>query len=242
MSEHLEDRAGAYVLGALSEAEVAEFEAHLATCELCRREVAELQQVVDVLPLAVEQYEPSAELRDRLLAAVEAEERAPAPTPIRPRFGLARVILPLAALAALVSLALWNLQLQQVASRNQQALAFQQRLDQALASGGTVHHLAGQGPGARASAALVQPRRGPAYLVVNGLRPPSTGQVYQVWLVRGTRPTSVGILPCCTSTPSVVHLTHSSAGYALAAVTVEPGPRGSPTPTGPKVLVGKLHA
>jgi anti-sigma factor RsiW len=46
------ETAAAYVLGALPEDEHEHFAAHLPGCEVCRREVAELQMVADTLPLA----------------------------------------------------------------------------------------------------------------------------------------------------------------------------------------------
>jgi anti-sigma-K factor RskA len=70
--EHRED-AGAWVLGALPGDEARRFAAHLETCEICSREVAELQMVADTLPLAAPQLAPPPELRERIMAAVRAE-------------------------------------------------------------------------------------------------------------------------------------------------------------------------
>jgi anti-sigma factor RsiW len=70
--EHRDD-AGAWVLGALAEDERERFAAHLASCEICRREVAELQMVADTLPLAAVQVAPPPELKDRIVSAVRAE-------------------------------------------------------------------------------------------------------------------------------------------------------------------------
>ena len=46
------DDAGSYVLHALPDDEHARFEAHLASCAECQREVADLQVAADTLPLA----------------------------------------------------------------------------------------------------------------------------------------------------------------------------------------------
>jgi hypothetical protein len=73
-----EDERAVYLLGALDEAESALFEAHLADCDRCRAELRWLQPAVDVLPAAVEQMEPPAGLRDRILGAVEADTLHPA--------------------------------------------------------------------------------------------------------------------------------------------------------------------
>src|SRR6185503_1310666 len=64
---------GAWVLGALPEDEQRRFAAHLETCEICRREVAELQMVADTLPLAAVQVAPPPELKDRIMSSVRAE-------------------------------------------------------------------------------------------------------------------------------------------------------------------------
>ena len=67
------DDAGSYVLHALPDDEYERFEAHLATCEECRREVAELQVAADTLPLAAVQVSPPPELRDRIMTIVRSE-------------------------------------------------------------------------------------------------------------------------------------------------------------------------
>ncbi len=80
MSEdvHVSESAGAYVLGALAPEEAHEVEAHTATCSECRKEIAELKQVVAVLPLAASAVEPSTELKARILAASKGEDQADA--------------------------------------------------------------------------------------------------------------------------------------------------------------------
>jgi anti-sigma factor RsiW len=70
--EHRDD-VGAWVLGALDEAEQERFAAHLRGCEICQREVTELQMVADTLPLAAAQVAPPPELKERIMAAVRAE-------------------------------------------------------------------------------------------------------------------------------------------------------------------------
>ena len=71
------DDAGSYVLRALPEDEHERFEAHLATCEACRREVADLQMAADTLPLAAVQVGPPPELRERIMAGIEDVNRHP---------------------------------------------------------------------------------------------------------------------------------------------------------------------
>lgn len=67
---------GLYVLGALTPADRAAFEAHLQTCADCTAEVRALQPVVDALPHGIMAVEPSADLRRRVLTAA-ATARTP---------------------------------------------------------------------------------------------------------------------------------------------------------------------
>ena len=75
---HVSESAGAYVLGALAPEEAQQVEAHAASCSQCRKEIAELKQVVSVLPLAASSVEPSTDLKARILAASKGEDQADA--------------------------------------------------------------------------------------------------------------------------------------------------------------------
>ena len=59
MSEMHED-AAAYALTALDGADLAEYEAHLATCEVCQREVAEFIETAAALSLLTQATPPPA--------------------------------------------------------------------------------------------------------------------------------------------------------------------------------------
>lgn len=253
------DLCGAYVLDALEVAELLAFEEHLKTCAICRAEVAELRQVVDVLPLAVPLVQPPPSLRDRILAEVEAEVPAPARLTAlpggmpstrendnrRPRSWLRRpqTFLGVAAAVLLAAMGAWNVQLQHRTDEQKQTIAFQQVVERSIASGATVSQLPGTGSGSGAHAAMVQPPGGKAgYLIVDGLAPAPADKVYQLWFVKGTTPRSVKVFGVTGNGPQVVPMPMPATGYPVAAVTIEPGPRGSRLPTGPKVLLGKLSA
>jgi anti-sigma factor RsiW len=79
MADHV-DVAG-YVLGTLAPAEAAAFETHLATCDRCRAELAEL----DALPnlLAGAELAPPPQLRQRTLDAVR-RAAGPSAAPVAP--------------------------------------------------------------------------------------------------------------------------------------------------------------
>ena len=67
------EQASLYALGALTAAERAAFEAHLASCALCAADVRALSSVTDALARAVPQTDPPSELRARVLASVSRD-------------------------------------------------------------------------------------------------------------------------------------------------------------------------
>ncbi|MBM7567642.1 anti-sigma factor [Paenibacillus sacheonensis] len=64
------DNAEMYALGGLSEEESKAFERHLAGCEACALQVAELKAIVDLLPLSVEPVQTPAGMQDRILGHI----------------------------------------------------------------------------------------------------------------------------------------------------------------------------
>jgi anti-sigma-K factor RskA len=75
MNDHARwaEEAGAYVLGAMPSRERDEFEAHMATCAVCREEVDELRPAAEALPMASPPMLAPPELKDRIMAEVERE-------------------------------------------------------------------------------------------------------------------------------------------------------------------------
>ena len=86
------DHAAPYALGALDESDRVSFEDHLASCEVCAKEVRELTAVAGLLATAARPVTPPARLRDRILSdarsvrpigiatpAAVPQETAPAP-------------------------------------------------------------------------------------------------------------------------------------------------------------------
>jgi anti-sigma factor RsiW len=71
------DDAAAYALVSLDAAEMAEFEAHLATCEFCQQEVAEFSNSIAELSLLT-QASPPPTLRSKVLAAIQNVPQLPA--------------------------------------------------------------------------------------------------------------------------------------------------------------------
>ena len=234
-----QDLLGAYALDAVTPDERSALEAHLATCPTCPAEVAGLRAAVGTLPLAVEEREPSPALRARIEAAVRRDlavnpppigrggtvaplpGRPAAGVPARPERGgwIGRLRgNPWAAAAGLLlacslGLLLWNLDLRQ--DRGPGALET------------VALQTTGAAPGASGDLTYL-PDRQVAILSVRDLPPLAPGQVYQVWLLGGAAPEPSGVFAEPTAEFAV---TVDRERYEALALTIEPGPLGSPAPT-----------
>ncbi len=74
MSQEPHDLVASYALDALEEDERASFERHLAECERCSAQLAELQGSVGALAYAAEGPSPPAALRGKILDAARADD------------------------------------------------------------------------------------------------------------------------------------------------------------------------
>jgi hypothetical protein len=247
--EHRDD-AGAWVLVALPADESERFAAHLAGCEVCRREVAELQMVADTLPLAAPQVAPPPELKDRIMATVRAEAalleaagpeadvpsapvEAPRAAPERPprpkekRRWFRRPLIALRPIPATVAAAI---------------LVALGVAGGVLLSGGSSERtvqaqvVAPASPGARASLTISDDR---GTLTVDDFPPPPSGRVYQVWLKRpGQPPAPTTALFRTRDGNATVEVPGSMKGVDQVLVTDEPN-GGSRAPTRNPVIVAQ---
>jgi anti-sigma-K factor RskA len=227
------DDAGPWVLGALDDEDARAFAVHLESCPICRLEVAELQVVADVLPMAAPQLVPPPALKSRIMEVVESEaqllraagpeaDRPPAVVGDRERrrfFGWLRPV-PAAVLAtALLALGV-------VAG--------------VLLSGGedTTSH-PGFGPKGAQVALRVTGEHG--VLDLRGVPAAPNGRVYQVWLVHGKekpRPTHT-LFTVPSDGRARVEILESLKDTDQVLVTTEP-PGGSEQPTSAPSLGAKL--
>jgi anti-sigma factor RsiW len=84
VKEHIAD----YLAGALGAAEAGEFDEHCAQCAACQQETAALSETWEMLGL-LEQEQPSAQVRPRFYASLEAYRQgleSTTPAPVRRRF------------------------------------------------------------------------------------------------------------------------------------------------------------
>lgn len=245
----MHELAGGYVLDALSPAETRAFQEHLQHCADCRDEVQQLLDVVGALPLAVDEVEPPPDLFGRIRDTLETERPAlkpitgGRPTPRRPvPWSYLEIALAGVAAIFIVALGIWNIHLQSQISDDRSALAYQSAVYSALQHGGRVAIVPGTGTATGATAAFVEPQgQHHPYLIVNGLPPPSSGHVYEVWLVKpAAQPVPAGVFNAGGSGPQIWQLPRSATGFRVTAVTEEAGPHGSAVPRGPRVLSGAI--
>jgi hypothetical protein len=220
MSE-LHDCAGdpaAYVLGALSPAEVEVFRRHLETCTICQDEVENLKLLSDALPLAAPQSTAPKSLRKRVMTEVRADaklrqqaSRAPSRRTLSvfsaPAIGFALVL-------ALVAFAVVKI---------------------ATVPASTHVYRASIGD------AKLRVTNGRGELVVNHLSQPALGDVYEVWLKRGSAsPAPTHALFSTTSHgQGDVDVPGNLQGVSEVLVTQQPANQ-TQVPAGRPLIVAKL--
>jgi anti-sigma-K factor RskA len=246
MSDHekYEPSLAAWVLGAVDSEEAADIAAHVDGCAECRETARRLGWVASMLPLEVEEREPTARLRSRILNLTSSPPR---PSPGRmdsrpPDEGNRRRRLklsifdrvPTVAAAAVVLLALTlGVVVGEVAARST-AVPPQTEVSRFT--------LSGHGSMAGAQATVVDLKHdGIALVDFSGLPPLEPGNVYELWLIRSDQqPHPAGVfVPDSNGTKMVVVAT-PLAGYMTMAVTTEQGPNGVQAPTQQPQLYGSV--
>ena len=234
---HLIDLIPALALNCLDEAEVALVSEHLKRCQECREELRAYQAVVDQLPLAVPQADPSPQIKGALLERVGKDLiHEPQPSAwerlisgfrsASPAWGLASLTVVVILLVS--NVALWR-QVDQLRSNPAVTALRVVNLDGTQFSPG-------------ASGLIIMSKNGEyGTLVVDHMLALSPDQQYQLWLIKDGKRTSGGVFS--VSAEGYASLVVSSPlpldDYSAYGVTIEPQ-GGSPGPTGEKVLGGNL--
>ena len=243
----VEELAAAFALGAMDPDEEAAVRAHLDDCQ---QEHAELRAALGagiVMAESLEPVAPSAGLRDRLMATIERTPQAhrpavspsttPAAAPVKRRGWLdwlsPRVARPvaLAALAALVAVGAWNLNLQAQLEQRDAAL---RAVADAISGGQTAFRVEGE---AGRGYVVETPGEGAA-LVVTDLAALPADRIYELWLLNPAgAPVAVGTVTSTEDAVAVVQLERDLTGFSFFAVTVEAervaAPSGEPVILGP---------
>lgn len=201
--EAVHDLTAGYALDALDERDRAEYEAHLATCEQCRAELAALQESASSLAYAVPAPAPPPQLRERILEQARSERSNVVPLP---RSRVTYVLGAAAAVAACIAVALgiWNARL------------LDERDGRSVLTNpdARVIALPEQGP---ISGRLHVDSDGDAALVVNSAAVPDDKD-YAIWVIQGDTPQPAGLFD---GGRRVVRLSRPVPRGASVAVTVE---------------------
>jgi anti-sigma factor RsiW len=166
---------GPYVLDALPPAERDQFESHLARCEECQAEAAELLAAAAHLGQAVAVV-PGRELRERVLAEVAVTRQVGPGRPLadatRPRRTWISALAAAAAVAVVVALGALVVQADQRADRAEQVAAIVSAPDaqsvEVTGEGGTME-------------LVVSPGQDGAVVVADGMAAPPPGRTYALW-------------------------------------------------------------
>jgi anti-sigma-K factor RskA len=226
----MHDLTAAYALDALEADEARDYEEHLATCEHCRAELAQLGGVASALAFAVESPAPPDELRSRILETARAER--PNVVPLRFRStGVTPAIVAAAAVAAVVAIGfgIWAASLSRSLDRERSALD-QAKRGIAVASDPSATRMRLRGT---ARGTLFVSQTGDAALVVSPLERAPSGRTYEAWVIQDDKPLRAGTFAGGGST--VVGLERRVPSGAVVAVTLERKP-GADTPHG-KILL-----
>jgi len=254
----LGDLADLYALGALTPAERAEFEAHLAVCAACASEVRALVPMVAGLAAATTGPVPSADVRRRMMAKVSRSQ--PSPSYSRSGWFAAAASIIFATVFGTSALRMRDRvttlegQLRDATVRaeaNEQRVADLRRsadgvvsmLNVMLAPDVARVELAGQPAAPSASARAFWSRQRGLVINAANLPPLPAGRTYQLWvLTANPAPISAGLLrPDSGGRASAMFNTPVDIPQPTAmAVTIEPE-GGVPSPTGDKYLVGVAH-
>jgi anti-sigma-K factor RskA len=237
--QEFQELSGAYALGATSQEERREAEEHLSQCATCLEVLQELQKAVDYLPFAVPPIEPSASVKTRLFATIQAEAgqhaRNAQMRPLMQRqtrpgwwsYWQTRVLATVAAIFLLLcgGMAMWNMVLQQQLAAVPSFTTTIQGTNQMGSVQGVVLYL---------------PQTRTTTVMVHGL-PALTGTtIYQGWLIKNNQPQSIGRFDVRDGT-AILSFPGDSDTYDAIAISREPGPQASPDrPHGTVVATGSL--
>ncbi|NEC84842.1 anti-sigma factor [Streptomyces sp. SID12501] len=236
---------GAYALHALSDTENTAFERHLAGCEACAQETAELSATAARMGLAVATT-PPAGLREQVLRRITSVRQEtpgrPAAQALAVRSGprartLSRWALAacLAAATALGGTTLW--QHQQAEDARDRARSATQATDEiaaVLAAPDARTRAAGLTGGATGTV-VVSRGRDRAVFFVSGMASPPGGKVYQLWFDEDGTMRPAGLMDPARSDQAVL-LRGSVDGASGMGITVEPD-GGSKAPTSAPVAL-----
>ncbi|MCP3420637.1 anti-sigma factor [Nocardioides pinisoli] len=231
---------GAYALDALDELERARFEQHLAQCDDCRAEVAELRETAALLADTVA-VPPPASLRDSVLAGISQVRPLAPEVPASPTRHATRPaargrawmpFLVAAALALIVGVGALVMQPWAPSEEVERLTAAEQVLQAPDAE--EVFVDLGEAGRATVVRSKSQDR---AVITTEDMVSAPSGKDYELWFIEGDEFVSAGLMP--DAPDQTVVLDGSAAAAAAVGITVEPD-GGSKQPTSDPIAVFDL--
>lgn len=228
----------AYALGALEPAEADALRRHLESCAVCTDELRAFQGVVDELATSVPQVQAPAEIKRRVMRAIEQDAATAEPSGsqerVEPRSRRARrrdeVVRsrswlrgPTLALVSAIGFALVAIIVVIIAFPGRQN---GRTVTAATTLGGT---------------AALHISADHTELVVHHIAAPPPGRIYEVWIQYGKRrPRPNALFGVDHAGNASVSVAGSMYGVSHVMVTAEPAPHGTQRPTGPAVISATL--
>jgi anti-sigma-K factor RskA len=218
-----------YALHAVSDAERDDIESRLTAAGLPAAdafydEVRAVRETMAVVS-AANAEEPPAELRDRLMSAIAADNVRTLPSASRSP-GRWRTTVLSAAAALTIGLTAIGIGL-----AVRPAPPPPQSTAQQVFSAPDVHTVSGAIPAGGKATVVFSRNRNAGVLVMNDVPPPSPGTVYQMWLVSPSGASSAGTMDAAAVAPSTTAVLENLGPSTKLAFTVEPD-GGSIQPTG----------
>jgi len=221
----------AYALGALDEPERITVAAHLETCDQCARDLAQFENALyEAAAVGAVRADPPRDLRSRIVRRHRGANVTRGNWGAGVREWFARPV-PLAVPLALAVLLVVSLVAVGTARREADTYA---RALAGVADGRVVALAPQKNAPADARGALVIPRSGDPYVVLELSSPPN-GKAWEAWVIKGQRPIAAGL----SGSGGVFTIVLSAPVGAgdVVAVTLEPAV-GSSAPTSDPVLAG----
>jgi anti-sigma-K factor RskA len=215
-----------YALHAIPEAERADVERRIAAAppDVARAFNDEVRAVLETMAMisAATAVEPPHDLRDRVLAEIGTTAGTAPVVPLRPKGRNWRATILAVAAAVVIGLGALGVGL---ALRPTPTVS---TAEQIFASP-DVRTVSGEIPGGGTATVVFSREKNAGVLVMNNVTPPSTGTVYQMWLINDAGPHSAGTMDAAAVAPSTTAVLPDLDGSSTLAFTIEP-PGGSAQP------------
>ncbi|HET7521044.1 MAG TPA: anti-sigma factor [Candidatus Limnocylindria bacterium] len=241
--QDVDELAGALALGAVDADQARAAREHLSSCPEPHAELRSLLGADAVLAAGLDPVQPSAALRERLMASVDAMPRRPeaamsvAEPPARRGWldwlspQLARPM-ALAGVGAALALAVVSVSLAGQLGDRDRAL---RAVASALAADAPAHRV--EGPAGRGYVVDTE-GAGAAFIVADVQGPLAADELYELWLIGPEGPVDVGVFRPRNNEITVIPVERDLSGFETFAVTVEA--ERVTAPTGDPVMAGAI--